>query len=277
MRQTPAEITQNVAERLGRAGARRDGARIARRRYRKPLVDGVYRLDAGAVLGDFFHFLRSIGVMALLERVHGTAIRREVVPYVQDCLALGVEDVGRHPEQERAAPLVVQRCGGDAAGGLQCPAGPPGQLPAGGGETAGGADAGADQRGDVGQQSRPAARAGSGGRVQWGDSGLGRGRHFQPAGHRDSRGHGPGDHPARSRLRPGDPHGPAGRYARAEARDRGDGLWRESAAADRGRPHDPAGGQGGADPGACDPLAPGVGPPSPRQSGGCCPPAHGRL
>ena len=34
--------------------ARRDEVRIARRLYRKEVVDGVYRLDEGALLEDFW-------------------------------------------------------------------------------------------------------------------------------------------------------------------------------------------------------------------------------
>jgi hypothetical protein len=49
--------------------ARRNDSRVARRLYRQQEVDGVYRLDEGAVLDDFFHFLQSIGVMPLLEQV----------------------------------------------------------------------------------------------------------------------------------------------------------------------------------------------------------------
>jgi hypothetical protein len=49
---------------------------------RKQVMDGVYRLDEGAVLDDFFHLLRAIGVMTLLEEAHGTAIQREMLPYV---------------------------------------------------------------------------------------------------------------------------------------------------------------------------------------------------
>jgi hypothetical protein len=56
MPQTTDEITQKLAERLCWEVARRDDARIARRLYRKQLVDGVYRLDDGAVLDDFFQF-----------------------------------------------------------------------------------------------------------------------------------------------------------------------------------------------------------------------------
>jgi hypothetical protein len=40
---------------------------------RKQLVDGVYRLDEGALLDDFFYFLDQLGVMRMLSGVHGTA------------------------------------------------------------------------------------------------------------------------------------------------------------------------------------------------------------
>jgi hypothetical protein len=83
MRQTHDEITQNLAERWCWEVARRDDARIARRLYRKQLVDGVYRLDEGAVLDDVFHFLDQVGVLALLAEVRAAAIQREMVPFVQ--------------------------------------------------------------------------------------------------------------------------------------------------------------------------------------------------
>lgn len=91
MGQTHDEITQNLAERLCWQVARRDDTRIARRLYRKQLVDGVYRLDEGALLDDFFHFLRAIEVMALLEQVHGTAIQREMIPFVQYLVLYGLK------------------------------------------------------------------------------------------------------------------------------------------------------------------------------------------
>jgi hypothetical protein len=59
--------------------------------YRKQVVDGVYRLDEGAMLDDFFHFLRGIGVMTLLEEAHGAAIQREMVPFVQYVLLYGLK------------------------------------------------------------------------------------------------------------------------------------------------------------------------------------------
>jgi hypothetical protein len=80
MRHTKAELTHNLAERWPWEVARRDDTRVARRLPRTQAVEGVYRRDAGAVLDDFFHFLPSIGVMALLEQVHGVAIQREMVP-----------------------------------------------------------------------------------------------------------------------------------------------------------------------------------------------------
>jgi hypothetical protein len=80
---TREAITQNLAERLCWQAAQRDDARVARRLYRKEVVDGVYRLDEGALLDDFFHFLRELGALDLMERVQGKAIRREMVPTVQ--------------------------------------------------------------------------------------------------------------------------------------------------------------------------------------------------
>ena len=63
MPQTPEEISTNLAERLCWQVARRDDARVARCLYRKQVVDGVYRLDAGALLDDFFYFLQELGVV----------------------------------------------------------------------------------------------------------------------------------------------------------------------------------------------------------------------
>jgi hypothetical protein len=91
MQHTKDERAQNLAERLCWEVAHRDDSRVARRLYRKQEVDGVYRLDEGAVLDDFFHFLDQIGVMALLAEVHGTAIQREMVPYVQYVLLYGLK------------------------------------------------------------------------------------------------------------------------------------------------------------------------------------------
>ena len=91
MGQTHAELTENLAERWCWEVARRDDLRIARRLYREAVVDAVYRLDAGALLDDFFHFLQGIGLMALLEDVHGTTIQRAKLPYVQNILLYGLK------------------------------------------------------------------------------------------------------------------------------------------------------------------------------------------
>jgi hypothetical protein len=91
MVQTRDEIHQNVAGRLCWQVARRDDSRVARRLYRKQVVDGVYRLDEGALLDDFFHVLQALGVMEGLEQVQGTAIPREMVPSVQDLVLYGLK------------------------------------------------------------------------------------------------------------------------------------------------------------------------------------------
>jgi hypothetical protein len=83
MEQTREAIAQNLAERLCWQAARRDDVRVARRLYRKQVVDGVYRLDEGAVLDDFFYFLQQLGVVDSLGAVQGAAIQREMVPFVQ--------------------------------------------------------------------------------------------------------------------------------------------------------------------------------------------------
>ena len=91
MGQTQDEITQNLAERLCWQVAHRDETRIARRLYRQPMVDGVYRLDEGALLDDFFHFLQELGVMAMLQETHGAGIDRVMVPFVQYLLLYGLK------------------------------------------------------------------------------------------------------------------------------------------------------------------------------------------
>jgi hypothetical protein len=48
-------------------------------------------LDAGALLDDFFHFLETVGVMAWLADVDGTAIHREMVPGVQEVVLYGLK------------------------------------------------------------------------------------------------------------------------------------------------------------------------------------------
>ena len=62
MEQTREASTTNLAERWCGQVARRDEVRVARRLYRKPLVDGVYPVDAGALLDEFFHVLREWGI-----------------------------------------------------------------------------------------------------------------------------------------------------------------------------------------------------------------------
>jgi hypothetical protein len=91
MAQTREAIAQNLAERLCWQAARRDDARVARRLYRKQVVEGVYRLDEGALLDDFFHFLHELGVVDWLNAIQGTAVQRVMVPCVQYVLLYGLK------------------------------------------------------------------------------------------------------------------------------------------------------------------------------------------
>jgi hypothetical protein len=60
---------------------------------RKPLGDGVYRRDEGALLDDFFHVLDQVGVMALLAEGDGVAIQREMVPFGHYVVRYGLKIV----------------------------------------------------------------------------------------------------------------------------------------------------------------------------------------
>jgi hypothetical protein len=64
---------------------------VARRLYRTEVVDGVYRLDEGALLDDVFPFLRELGVLELMEGVQGMALQREMVPVVPYLLLYGLK------------------------------------------------------------------------------------------------------------------------------------------------------------------------------------------
>jgi hypothetical protein len=91
MRQTNEEISQSLGERLCWEVVRRNDARVARSLYRKPLVDGVYRLDEGTLLDDCFHFQAQAEVLGLLSKVHDTAIQHERVLFVQYVLLYGLK------------------------------------------------------------------------------------------------------------------------------------------------------------------------------------------
>src|SRR5215813_12980078 len=91
MNQTREDVAQNLAERLCWQAARRDDTRVARRLYRRQVVDGSYRLDEGALWDDVFHCLRQLGVLDLLDSVQGKALQREMVPVVQDLLLYGLK------------------------------------------------------------------------------------------------------------------------------------------------------------------------------------------
>jgi hypothetical protein len=106
MKQTREEVAQNLAERLCWQAARRDDSRVARRLYRRQVVDGVYRLDEGALLDDFFYFLQQLGVVDWRHDVHSTAIQREMVPVVQYVLLYSLKTLFGVDSMNALPPLL---------------------------------------------------------------------------------------------------------------------------------------------------------------------------
>jgi hypothetical protein len=72
--------------------ARRDDTRDAL--YRKPVVVGVYRLDAGVWLDDVCNIQRVRGVMGVLVDGRGVAISRELVAFVPSSGSTAEDAVG---------------------------------------------------------------------------------------------------------------------------------------------------------------------------------------
>jgi hypothetical protein len=106
MNQTREDVAQNLAERLCWQAARRDDSRVARRLYRRQVVDGVYRLDEGALLDDFFYFLQQLGVVDWLSDVRSTTIQREMVPVVQYVLLYSLKTLFGVDSMNALPPLL---------------------------------------------------------------------------------------------------------------------------------------------------------------------------
>src|SRR5215510_9779488 len=106
MNQTREDVAQNLAERLCWQAARRDDSRVARRLYRRQVVDGVYRLDDGALLDDFFYFLQQLGVVDRLSDVRSTTIQREMVPVVQYVLLYSLKTLFGVDSMNALPPLL---------------------------------------------------------------------------------------------------------------------------------------------------------------------------
>jgi hypothetical protein len=109
MGQTREALVQNLAERLCWQAALRDDSRAARRLYRKQVVDGIYRLDEGALLDDVFYFLHELGVVDWLDDVQGTAVQREMVPFVQYLLLYRLKPLFGIESMHALQSLAIQR------------------------------------------------------------------------------------------------------------------------------------------------------------------------
>jgi hypothetical protein len=186
-------MAQNLAERWCWQVARRDDSRVARRLYRKPVVDGVSRLDEGAVLDDFFSFLHQLGVVDLLGHVQGTAVQREMVPFVQYVLLyrlktlVGSDSMNALPALLFSDEALMRLVGFNAQPVRQgvCQRGAATRQ---GPRTAG--PIGADTLSDNIVQVEP---AGPGGLVHWCHPGAGKGQDLRGSCPRDGRCHRSGD------------------------------------------------------------------------------------
>jgi hypothetical protein len=107
MNQTREDVAQNLAERLCWQAARRDDSRVARRLYRRQVVDGVYRLDEGALLDNFFYFLQQLGVVDWLSDVRSTTTQREMVPVVQYVLLYSLKTLFGVDSMNALPPLLL--------------------------------------------------------------------------------------------------------------------------------------------------------------------------
>jgi hypothetical protein len=88
---------------------------VARGLYNKQVVDGVYQLDEGALLDDFFYFSQELGVGDWLGEVH-----RAMVPVVQHVLLcsletlLGIESMNALPALLFSDEALMRLIGFDA-------------------------------------------------------------------------------------------------------------------------------------------------------------------
>ena len=76
MAQAREAMAQTLAERWCWRAARRDDSRVARSLYRKPVVEGGFRLDEGTLLDDCFHFRHELGVVTRGNDVQGIAVQQ---------------------------------------------------------------------------------------------------------------------------------------------------------------------------------------------------------
>jgi hypothetical protein len=106
MGQAREDVAQNLAERLCWQAARRDDSRVARRLYRQQVVDGVNRLDEGAVLDDFLYFLQELRVVNWLGDIEDTASQREMVPVVQYVLLYSLKTLFGIERMNALPPLL---------------------------------------------------------------------------------------------------------------------------------------------------------------------------
>jgi hypothetical protein len=125
---------------------------VARRLYRKPLVDGVSPLEAGAWLEEFVQCLQELGVVAWLEDVRGQGIEREMGPMVPDVLLYGLKSLCGMERMNALPEWLFRDEASRRLGGVQGPPRAVRRVP-----TRGGHAARAERRGPNGWRRRGSA------------------------------------------------------------------------------------------------------------------------
>lgn len=83
VKQSHDEVTDNLVQHLYWHTAQRDDAAVVKVLAFERKADVVYALEDGGLLDEFFCFLEEIGVLPLVEKLHGHSIKRVMVPFTQ--------------------------------------------------------------------------------------------------------------------------------------------------------------------------------------------------
>jgi len=81
-KQSADEVRKNLINQLSWRAAERDDQKVAQAIHAGAELDGVYGLNEAGLLDEFWHFLETVGVLALVEQIESTAIQRVMVPLV---------------------------------------------------------------------------------------------------------------------------------------------------------------------------------------------------
>lgn len=82
-KQTQEEARRNLINNLGWQAAERNDKQVAQAIHNGEELDAIYGLDEVGVLDGFFHFLKQVGILSLIEGIEVPDIQRVLIPVVQ--------------------------------------------------------------------------------------------------------------------------------------------------------------------------------------------------